>query len=84
MNWKDEIRSVIEDNNDDPSELVHTMTDDEYTREFNGGYGGTEGCSFTAWTDHYVYFPVQYDGSEWAGSAPRHPCEERMDHQGGG
>ena len=43
------------------------------TTAFNSGYGGTEGAHFTVWTERYVYFPVQYDGSEWVGHVPRHP-----------
>ena len=38
---------------------------------------------FTAWTETRVFFPIVYDGSEWCGSAPRHPCNEAMEHQGG-
>jgi hypothetical protein len=52
--------------------------------EFCDGFGGEEGCYFTLWTKDHVYFPCCYDGSEWAGSAPRNPCDEAMAHQGGG
>lgn len=53
-------------------------------KEFDNGYGGTEGEPFTAWSDSRVYFPVVYDGSEWVESAPRNPCDEVMEHVGGG
>lgn len=52
--------------------------------EFDAGYGGTNGCRFTVWTHDYVYFPIQYDGAEWTGFAPRNPCDVAMKHQGGG
>jgi hypothetical protein len=84
MNWKNALFEEIAKNHDDPHTLIHTMTDREFDAEFDDSYGGISGCSFTAWTDNYVYFPVQYDGSEWAGSAPRHPCLIETDHQGGG
>jgi hypothetical protein len=31
---------------------------------------------FTAWGAKYVYFPMEYDGDYWVGSAPRDPCDE--------
>ena len=39
---------------------------------------------FTAWTEKRVYFPVEHDGMESVASVPRHPCEERTNHVGGG
>ena len=32
----------------------------------------------------YVYFPCCYDDREWAGYAPRNPCDIITPHQGGG
>ena len=55
-----------------------------FDEPFDHGYGGARGCSFTAWTEQRVYFPVEYDGSEWIGSVPRNPCDEATPHQGGG
>lgn len=52
--------------------------------QFDSGYGDPEGCSFTAWSDSRVYFPICYDGAEWCGSAPRNPCDTALEHQGGG
>jgi hypothetical protein len=63
--------------------MVCTLTAEELQVEFYGGYGGHNGKSFTAWTDARVYFPVVYDGAEWVGSAPRNPCDEATEHQGG-
>lgn len=58
--------------------------DDFLDREFDAGYGGTEGLGFTIWMQRYVYFPVGYDGAESAESVPRNPCEEVTAHVGGG
>lgn len=52
--------------------------------DFDSGYGGVEGFSFTAWTKDRIYFPAQYDGSEWIASVPRNPCDEVTYHIGGG
>jgi hypothetical protein len=52
--------------------------------EFDTDFGGVNGCSFTLWTKNRVYFPTSYDGAEDVASAPRNPCEEAMDHVGGG
>lgn len=60
-----------------------TLTDDELRVEFDSGYGGHEGVSFTAWSEKWVYFPVVYDGSEWIGRAPRNVCDIACQHEGG-
>lgn len=61
-----------------------TLTDEEWHRQFNPGWGGTEGVPFTLWTKNRVYFPAQYDGSEWVASVPRNPNSEKVSHIGGG
>ena len=60
-----------------------TLSEEDLDREFNDSYGTGEGCPFTLWTEKRVYFPVTYDGSEWASSVPRNPCEEKCHHVGG-
>ena len=83
--WKrefDEFYEAEQKKND--TIIACTLTDDEMNAEFDGGYGGNEGKPFTAWSDKYVYFPICYDGSEWVGRAPRNPCDEATEHQGGG
>ena len=52
-----------------------SMDDSRMTRIFDSGYGGTEGEAFVAFTENFVLFPVQYDGSEWVGWAPRNPVD---------
>ena len=54
-----------------------------FDREFDGGYGGSEGCQFTAWGRKYIYFPAVYDGSEWIAFVPRNPCLHATEHIGG-
>lgn len=77
--WREEIKNAAGDD----KIIACTLTDEEMDVEFDGGYGGSEGKPFTAWSENYVYFPVVYDGSEWVGSAPRNPCDEATGHHGG-
>lgn len=63
---------------------ANTMTEEEMAKNFDSGYGGTEGCPFTVWTKSRVYFPICYDGAEWVGSMSRNPDGKPTDHQGGG
>jgi hypothetical protein len=60
-----------------------TLSDEELDREFDSGYGGSQGDAFTAWSENWVYFPAVYDGAEWVASVPRHPCDEATIHVGG-
>ena len=55
------------------------------TKEFDGGFGHSEGPEFTLYTAGWVYFPAVYDGSEWAASVPRNPPTEPTptEHVGG-
>lgn len=55
-----------------------------FSKLFDEGFGGTEGCHFTAWGEKNVYFPVSYDGSECIGFVPRNPCLKASEHHGGG
>lgn len=64
--------------------IATTLTEKELDFMFDNGYGGSNGYHFTAWTKDRVFFPVQYDGAEWVGSAPRNPCDEKTEHVGGG
>ncbi len=49
---------------------------------FDNGYGIAKGPSFTLWTENRVYFPCEYDGSEFVSSVPRNPCNEIIRHNG--
>lgn len=78
------LMEEFEKRGEDFSKMVTTLTEEELEAEFDDGWGGTQGAPFTAWGERYVYFPIQYDGAEWVGSAPRNPCDEKTEHQGGG
>ena len=83
--WKEQITERMKDNNDGWVNMEDTtLTKEELDAEFNPGYGGTEGCDFTLWTKHFVYFPASYDGSEWCASVPRNPNGHKTVHIGGG
>ena len=77
------LKEAFANNKEDYSKIVTTLTEDGLNREFDDGYGGSEGEPFTAWGEKYVYFPVVYDGAEWVGSAPRNTCDEKCSHVGG-
>jgi len=95
MNWRTELERALLDMEDELEVLVikaqgrpmaptavpidHPVFD----REFDGGFGGSEGCHFTAWGGKYVYFPAVYDGSEWIECVPRNPCLIATTHIGG-
>tara|TARA_R110000744_G_scaffold185560_1_gene304991 strand:+ start:258 stop:515 length:258 start_codon:yes stop_codon:yes gene_type:complete len=82
-NWKEMLIEEFRDNGDNFEEMKTTLTDEELVREFDDGYGGSEGDHFTSWGEKYVYFPVVYDGAEWVGSAPRNVCDIITAHLGG-
>lgn len=64
----------------DPGPIIHHTGDID--TPFDPSWGKSNGAPFTAWTERRVYFPIVYDGAEWAGSAPRNPCDEATGHQG--
>jgi len=76
MEWHDE---TLDDVVAAAPELATGWLDDE----FHNGYGSSEGCAFTVWTTHYVYFPGVYDGKEWVASVSRHPDGKPTKHVGG-
>ena len=85
ISWRKSITETMTKNLDGWSNVVHcTLTDEQLDLEFDDGYGREKGEAFTLWTKDYVYFPICYDGAEWAGSAPRNPCKKSLKHQGGG
>lgn len=84
-NWKAMLGEVLKQNGETWEDVeANTMTEEEMAKNFNAGYGGTEGCHFTVWTKNRVYFPLCYDGgSEWVGSVSRNPDGKPTEHQGG-
>lgn len=83
-NWFEMLKEKMKENGDSFEERACTLDEAGLKKDFDSGYGGTEGAAFTAWGEKWVYFPICYDGAEWVGSAPRNPCEVAMEHQGGG
>lgn len=82
--WRKEImQRMIENEDKDINNYVTTLTEEELDISFDAGYGGTNGLPFTLWTTWHVYFPCQYDGSEWCGSVDRNPTQNQTYHQGG-
>ncbi len=70
--------------NTEEEEFTFYPADIDLDREFDDGYGGTEGEPFYAWSRDWVVFPVCYDGSEWLGRVPRNPTNEQEPHHFGG
>lgn len=68
----------------DDTPIIRFNPEAALDEEFTPSYGGVKGSFFTAWSETHVYFPICYDGMEWVGSAPRNPCDEELEHQGGG
>lgn len=81
--WRLELDAAMEQS--DPGPIVAIAPPGiDLDKKFDGGYGGPKGEPVLIWTERYVYFPVQYDGSEWLGRAPRNPRPEPQGHHGGG
>ena len=79
VSWKE----LLEDKFDDDELIANTLSNEEYNRPFDDGFGGPEGKPFTAWSKEWVYFPVCYDGAEWVERVPRNPCDVPTEHVGG-
>ena len=86
MTWRQLIKREMSFFGESLNDVISERCDEKnwLDIEFDNGFGLTEGPSFTVWTKNRVYFPVQYDGSEWCGSVPRHPCYEVVRHIGSG
>ncbi len=81
MNWHDELKKEFGKRGDDFKKRKCTLTLKELKQEFEEDCNQTQGRPFTAWGKKYVYFPLEYDGAEWIGYAPRYPCDEICKHQ---
>lgn len=82
--WREALNAALKDNNETWADIeANTMTEEEMDKEFDYGFGGSEGCPFTVWTKHTVYFPAVYDGSEWVASVSRNPNGQPTKHVGG-
>ena len=85
ITWRKKLTELLARDGKTWSDLIGcTLTDEQADAELIPYYDRVQGASFTAWTENRVYFPVCYDGAEWIGSVPRHPCNEKTEHMGGG
>lgn len=82
--WRDEVTNEMTAQGDPGPLLAVSPNEDVFNERFDAGFGGTNGPQFLAWTEQRVYFPVNYDGAESAGSAPRNPVPLGQQHVGGG
>lgn len=81
--WRKNLLKACANDGEDFDKLQFAGEEGFLDKEFDGGYGSSEGPHFTAWGEKWVYFPIVYDGAEWIGRAPRNPCDIAMAHQGG-
>ena len=77
--WRKLLKEVTDELGEEV--LICTLSDDGLDTEFDDGFGCAEGLPFTAWTKSWVLFPLEYDGAESVGRAPRNPCATAMGHQ---
>ena len=83
-NWKTMLDEALKEHGESWADVeANTMTEEEMAKNFDAGFGGTNGRPFTVWTKNTVYFPICYDGAEWVGSVSRNPNGKPTDHQGG-
>ena len=81
--WQKLISHEMETRSDPGPIIACTLSDTELLEEFDCDYGYPNGKPFLAWTAARVYFPVEYDGADGCGSAPRNPTDTPQDHQNG-
>lgn len=83
--WRKELEEVLKYRNETWSDVEsNTMTEEDMDKEFDPGFGGTEGCGFTVWTKNTIYLPATYDGAEWVVAVSRNPDGLPTPHIGGG
>lgn len=82
--WKDQILEEMSMVGETFQDVVScTLTDEELLKEFDDGFGSSQGLAFTLWTANRVYFPVVCFGAEWVSSASRNPDGKPTQHVGG-
>ena len=81
--WRRQYEAEREDAKDTSALVAIAPEGIDLDREFDNGYGGSEGEPVLIWTEERVYFPVVYDGAEWMGSVPRNPVPNGQPHVGG-
>ena len=82
--WRELLIEAMDSRGESLADLIsNTLTDAEMEKEFDSGFGSSEGKPFTAWSEKTVYFPIVYDGAEWVGCVSRNPDGIPTPHQGG-
>jgi hypothetical protein len=72
--WGIELAEELNNQQETLDNIVSiTLTVEELNTFFDSNYGRLNGKPFTAWTKTRVYFPINYDGSEFVSSASRNP-----------
>jgi len=80
--WRKELEEHFKRTGDSLDNMTITISDEELDLEFNNGFGRPEGAHFMAWSDHYIYFNYEYDGSDFIICRERHPpgyIDEQME-----
>jgi hypothetical protein len=63
--WREHLTEAMLDRKDEGPVIAWAPAKALFDVPFDDGYGGADGPAVLAWTERYVYFPVQYDGSEY-------------------
>ena len=72
--WHNLLGSALHAHDETFNDIISTnLSEEDLKVVFDDDYGSIEGKPFLAWTKNRVYFPVVYDGAEWACSVPRNP-----------
>lgn len=79
--WRAMIQDILDCDVENEQLLFVAPNKEVLDVVFNSGYGTAEGPEFLAWSENYVFFPLEYDGSEYVGYAPRNPVARTMRHQ---
>lgn len=81
ISWRELLRNARSNANDKSDIVYCNVSEDVMNKKFDNGWGATEGEPFTVWSETHVYFPLEYDGAEYVGYAPRFPNDDPMSHQ---
>ena len=71
--WKDSLTRAMKYRGDRWENIIYVQLS-EVDRGDTAWYDvDLNGVSFIVWTADWVYFPITYDGAEWAEGVPRNP-----------
>jgi hypothetical protein len=76
-NWRKMLTEVMNAHGDTMADVVAVNpVGIDLDKEFDDGFGATEGEPFYIWTKRRIYFSKEYDGAESVGSLPRRPTQK--------